>query len=66
MALMQAGAFLSPAELAAYLQIPVQTVYRWNYAGEGPKALKIGRHLRYRRDDVERWLENREKGGTAA
>ncbi len=49
--------FFSPAELANYLDLPVNTIYRWNHAGGGPKRLKVGKHVRYRLSDVNRWLE---------
>src|SRR4051812_13003699 len=45
----------TPRELAARLKIPLKTLYAWRYRGEGPPALKVGRHLRYRARDVERW-----------
>lgn len=44
-------------ELAGYLQVPVKTIYEWRTKGKGPKALLIGRHLRWRRADVMAWLE---------
>jgi len=50
---------LTPAELAGYLGVPIKTLYTWRYRHEGPPALRIGRHLRYRRDDVEDWLHDR-------
>ena len=43
-------------EVAAYLGIPKQTIYRWRAAGTGPPSHRIGRHVRYRRDEVERWV----------
>lgn len=50
---------LSPADLAAYLAVPLATVYRWRSRSEGPRGYRVGRHVRYRLDDVERWLEGR-------
>lgn len=47
---------LSPAQLAGELGVPVQTVYQWNYNGGGPVRLRVGRHVRYRRADVDAWL----------
>ncbi len=44
-------------EVAAYLSVPPKTLYRWNYQGTGPRRLKIGRHVRYRPEDVEAWLD---------
>ena len=50
-------ALLSVAELAAYLGIPVATIYRWRYQHQGPVGYRIGRHVRYRTSDIEQWLE---------
>jgi len=50
---------LSVTELADYLAVPVATLYAWRYRGEGPPALRVGRYLRYRWSDVQRWLELR-------
>lgn len=47
---------LSPAELAEYLGVPVDTVYAWRYRGTGPRAFRVGRHLRFREADVQQWL----------
>jgi excisionase family DNA binding protein len=50
---------LSPHEVAAFLGVPLQTIYRWRYRHEGPLGYRVGRHVRYRVVDVERWLEER-------
>lgn len=47
---------LSPQDLAEWLGVPVRTVYRWNHERSGPQAIRVGKHVRYRRDDVEAWL----------
>ena len=41
----------------AELGIPVHTLYRWRYKGDGPTGYRVGRHVRYRREAVEAWLE---------
>ena len=46
-----------PEELAAWLDVPLQTIYLWNSKGTGPRYVRAGRHVRYRRRDVESWLE---------
>jgi len=46
-------------DLAGYLGVPKATLYRWNSRGTGPKRLVVGRHVRYRSVDVERWLDDR-------
>jgi excisionase family DNA binding protein len=50
---------LSVRQLADYLDVPAATVYRWNYLGTAPQRIVVGRHVRYRRSDVERWLTSR-------
>lgn len=46
----------TPTEVAAYLQVPVKMLYTWRYYGKVPRAHRVGRHLRYRWEDVEAWL----------
>ena len=49
---------MTPQEVADYLQLPVGTLYGWRYKSTGPPAVRLGRHLRYRRDDLMRWLSD--------
>jgi excisionase family DNA binding protein len=51
-------ALMSPYEVASYLRVPLRTVYRWRTRGEGPRGYRVGRHVRYRIGDVDRWLEH--------
>jgi Helix-turn-helix domain len=46
----------SPADVSAYLGVPVKTPHKWRYVREGPPSFKVGRHLRYDPDAVRRWL----------
>jgi excisionase family DNA binding protein len=55
----QAHELMTVEEVAAYLRVPVGTLYQWHYLGTGPACAKIGRHLRYRRADVEAWVAER-------
>ncbi|MDX3760011.1 helix-turn-helix domain-containing protein [Streptomyces sp. AK02-04a] len=50
------GPLATPAEVAAYLGVPVKTLYQWKYRGIGPNVHKVGRHLRYRWPEVDAWL----------
>jgi excisionase family DNA binding protein len=51
---------LTPQQVADLLQIPVSTLKTtWRSNRTGPPAHRVGNHLRYRREDVERWLEER-------
>jgi hypothetical protein len=35
--------FLTASELAERLSVPVTTIYRWNYRGEGPWRVRVGK-----------------------
>jgi predicted DNA-binding transcriptional regulator AlpA len=47
-------------ETAAYLQIPKATLYQWRYLGIGPKAGRVGRHLRYDPEDIKAWFRRQQ------
>jgi excisionase family DNA binding protein len=49
---------LTAAQVAEFLQVPVQTLYLWRHKGVGPKTVKVGRHLRYRQADIDAWVES--------
>ena len=57
---------MSPEDVAVYVRVPVATVLVWRRKGTGPRASRVGKHLRYRREDVDRWLEERASDGTPA
>ena len=52
---------LTAAQASEYLQIPQETLRRWRSLGIGPRHAKVGRHVRYRRAALDRWLEEREQ-----
>jgi excisionase family DNA binding protein len=55
---LQAGEkLLSLTDVSEMLGIPVHTLYRWRHNGDGPAGYRVGRHVRYRREAVEAWLE---------
>ena len=43
-------------DLSAFLGVPVATLYQWRYLSTGPRAYRVGRHLRYDPADVRQWL----------
>ncbi len=47
-------------ELAEWLGVATSTIYGWQLKGGGPTALKIGRLLKFRPADVEKWLRQQE------
>lgn len=49
---------LSVEELSGLLQVPVKTIYDWRLRGQGPTAMRVGRHVRFHPEDVMRWLDD--------
>ena len=49
---------MSVKELAAYLQVDVSSIYLWSQRGQIP-AMKVGKMWRYRRSEIDAWLESR-------
>jgi excisionase family DNA binding protein len=45
-------------EVADYLRVPQATLYCWRYRGVGPIGVRVGRHIRYSRSEVDRWFNN--------
>lgn len=54
----QVESLLTPDELATYLQVKPTTLRDWRYKGDGPVFIRLAGHVRYRRADVDRWLED--------
>jgi predicted DNA-binding transcriptional regulator AlpA len=48
---------LSVVDVAIWLGKPKATLYAWHSRKKGPRAIRVGNTLRYRRSDVERWLD---------
>lgn len=46
-------------ELAEYLEVPKATIYGWRNRGVGPPGFRVGKHVRFRWTDIERWIEDR-------
>jgi len=55
------GDVLTIEELATYLKIPKSTLYKLVREGKIPSQ-KIGRHWRFRKQAIDRWLEETRAG----
>lgn len=51
--------------LAMRLGISRSTLQSWRYAGRGPRFIKLGRMVRYRRADVDAYLQANTRGNVA-
>ena len=56
----RAGGVLTIDELSVYLKIPKSSLYKLVRGGKVP-CQKIGRHWRFRKEAIDRWLD--ESGG---
>jgi excisionase family DNA binding protein len=57
--------FLTTDEVLEYLQVNLRTVYRLIKAGRIP-AVRVGRQWRFRKADLDAWLDGQKRGGRAA
>ncbi|MER6452233.1 helix-turn-helix domain-containing protein [Streptomyces sp900105245] len=48
--------YLTPADVAELLGVPVETLYQWRRKRTGPRGFRVGRHLRYDPNDVRAWV----------
>ena len=54
---------MSDHDVARIIRMSLATVRRWRRFNQGPKYFKIGAAVRYRREDVEAYLNSRQTGG---
>jgi excisionase family DNA binding protein len=56
-------------EVAAHFKVTRNTIYGWRYRGHGPKAIRFGKHLRFKESQVAAWINQvereQESGATA-
>lgn len=50
---------LTPKQVAEFAQLSEQTLAHFRCAGTGPPYLKFGGAVRYREEDLHRWIEDR-------
>jgi PTS system nitrogen regulatory IIA component len=58
---MEQEQLLDIKEVAIYLRVKESTVYTWAQEGILP-AFRLGRLWRFRRADLDRWLESHRRG----
>ncbi len=58
--------WLTLAQLAEEIGVPVSSIYNWRTKGGGPRAARFGRHLRINRADADAWIASRYDDATSA
>jgi predicted DNA-binding transcriptional regulator AlpA len=54
---------LNEYDVARITRLSVASVRRWRLLRRGPQYLKLGSAVRYRPEDITKWLETRPTGG---
>jgi predicted DNA-binding transcriptional regulator AlpA len=49
---------LTTQELADRVGVPLATLYYWRAYKKGPRAMRIGKYVRYRMEDVLAWEQS--------
>ena len=57
---------LTTAEAAEYVRLGKPTLERFRLTGEGARYCKLGGAVRYRKADLDAWLESRLINSTSA
>lgn len=56
---------LNNSEAAAYLGLKAATLEKWRVVGSGPPFVKIGRLVRYRKEDLDAFMQVRIRNSTS-
>jgi len=54
------------SEAAFHIGVASKTLRNWRARGIAPPAVKLNGAVRYRRSDLDRWVNARREGGDAA
>lgn len=57
---------MTQPETAEYLRVAEHTLENWRYRKTGPRFIKAGGRVVYRRSDIDEWLDENTIGGDAA
>jgi excisionase family DNA binding protein len=49
---------LTPDDVAELLQVSRFTLENWRFEGTGPDWFRIGRRIRYRKSDLDAWVDS--------
>lgn len=56
---------LTTPELAQEFNVAEITLRKWRLGGTGPRFIRIGANIRYRRSDIDAWLAFRTVSSTS-
>lgn len=56
---------LDEKQAAGRLCLAVRTLQKWRVVGGGPRFVKLGRSVRYRPEDLNQWIMQRQRTSTS-
>jgi len=56
---------LTIGEVADIVRVPIATLRYWRHLGTGPRSFRVGRGVRYWRNEVTSWLQSQSDGPPA-
>jgi predicted DNA-binding transcriptional regulator AlpA len=56
--------YVKPEQVAEEYHVTLGTLSNWRYRGRGPKYVKVGSLVRYRRSDLDRWAADNTRNST--
>lgn len=48
---------ISTSVAAEILGVSPGTLRYWRYMDQGPQSFRVGKHVKYRREDIDAWLD---------
>lgn len=54
---------MTTREAAEYLRLATTTLEHWRLSGKGPAFVRWGRTIRYKREEIDSWLNSQKLGG---
>lgn len=48
---------ISTSAAAEILGVAPGTLRYWRYMDQGPQSFRVGKHVKYRREDIDAWLD---------
>ncbi len=55
---------LNETQVSERLQVSLACLRRWRLQSLGPQYIKVGSLVRYRSEDIEKWLDSLPTGGS--
>ena len=63
--ILQTHTLLREQEVADFLNLKVATLRRWRWSGDGPPFIKLNGAVRYRRSDLEAYIDAQRRHSTS-